>query len=94
MNIQTLKNTTEFKTVYNSDSGVAEIIELLWGHPECTQYLSQILYGDPAKHKEKKEFPKDVATALIRIFNYHSNKHPLPNRYNDVWQHAREDAKR
>lgn len=92
MKLHAVVNSKTFKIVKAFDSGIAEIIELLWGHPECTQYMSQILYGDPAKHKQKKELPPEVALALIKIFNYHADQYPTHSK--DVWQFASEQKKK
>ena len=69
-------------------------ITLLWGSWELHQYLTQILVVDDRSHR--RGFPKDVMSALLKIYDEHAKIAPTqdPNVRKDPTAYSWDDHHR
>jgi hypothetical protein len=54
---------------------VAKAIELLWGSPECGEYLSRlVLDGREGGNNSRMGFKPEVLSALMHLFDLHETR--------------------
>jgi len=60
---------------------IASAIELMWGHPECEDYVNKLILNDRGS---RQGFPKDAMSALLGLFRLHTQAFSFQSDF-DKW---------
>jgi hypothetical protein len=51
---------------------IAKVVRVLWGHPECLDYIRQLVFdGGDGVDRSRVGFKKEVLSALMDLSNLH-----------------------
>ena len=72
----------DFKLVNSSFPHIGKKIELLWGHPELSKMLMDLLTD--TRDGTRQGFPREVAAAMFRLAEMHGS-----NDNTDLWHNCK-----
>lgn len=55
---------------------IASAIETMWGHPECTEYIQQLIISGYKEGERRVGFRNEVLQALLVLGDLHDQEHP------------------
>ena len=55
---------------------IAGAIETMWGHPECSEYIQQLVISGYKEGEKRMGFRNEVLQALLVLGDLHDHEHP------------------
>jgi hypothetical protein len=79
-----IKDNEDFIVIQNSMPHIAKSVELFWGTVDFNRFLDKIMSDTRDGHRVG--FPKDVASALLRLSIKHDSSFPdAMIKVSDIW---------
>ena len=72
-----------FTIVHNAFPRIGDKLQLLWGQPEFSAYMTGLLQD--TRDGTRKGFPADVFFALDALAEFHYQQHPHLRPPSDAW---------